>query len=319
MSILRGLLENEEFLLGAGLLSAGTRGQNLGQAALPQFIRAANTANFFQKQKLEKDVKNQISKMDQSGLTEVEKALIRLDPIRGYSAVMKTKQKPKKTVRQMTDPEKTNLNIPITDRATATVDQNDNIIDYKITSETDDRVKDIRKAVNDSKINEVDEALQAIENEIAILVKSGEKNLPGIGIVEGNVPDFLTGKKGLKLRSLVQAYENIRLKKRSGSQVTPNELTRSQSELAGSIKTADENVFLDILKQNRQVLEKQKRLAFAGFDEADVKAYQSSGGLQFVTSPLLNLSLDGSQSDPLDPFAGVSDEQLLQMRGMFAQ
>jgi hypothetical protein len=232
---------------------------------------------------------------------------------------MKTKQKPKKTVRQMTDDEKTNLNIPTTDRATATVDQNDNIIDYKITSETDDRVKDIRKAVNDSKINEVDEALQAIENEIAVLVKSGEKNLPGIGIVEGNVPDFLTGKKGLKLRSLVQAYENIRLKKRSGSQVTPNELTRSQSELAGSIKTADENVFLDILKQNRKVLEKQKRLAFAGFDEADVKAYQSSGGLQFVTSPLLNLSLDGSQSDPLDPFAGVSDEQLLQMKGMFAQ
>ena len=319
MSILRGLLENEEFLLGAGLLSAGTRGQNLGQAALPQFVRAANTANFFQKQKLEKDVKDQISKMDQSGLTEVEKALIRLDPIRGYSAVMKTKQKPKKTVRQMTDDEKTNLNIPTTDRVTATVDQNDNITDYKITSETADRVKDIRKAVNDSKINEVDEALQAIENEIAVLVKSGEKNLPGIGIVEGNVPDFLTGKKGLKLRSLVQAYENIRLKKRSGSQVTPNELTRSQSELAGSIKTADENVFLDILKQNRQVLEKQKRLAFAGFDEADVKAYQSSGGLQFVTSPLLNLSLDGSQSDPLDPFAGVSDEQLLQMRGMFAQ
>ena len=319
MSILRGLLENEEFLLGAGLLSAGTRGQNLGQAALPQFVRAANTANFFQKQKLEKDVKDQISKMDQSGLTEVEKALIRLDPIRGYSAVMKTKQKPKKTVRQMTDDEKTNLNIPTTDRVTATVDQNDNITDYKITSETADRVKDIRKAVNDSKINEVDEALQAIENEIAVLVKSGEKNLPGIGIVEGNVPDFLTGKKGLKLRSLVQAYENIRLKKRSGSQVTPNELTRSQSELAGSIKTADENVFLNILKQNRQVLEKQKRLAFAGFDEADVKAYQSSGGLQFVTSPLLNLSLDGSQSDPLDPFAGVSDEQLLQMRGMFAQ
>jgi hypothetical protein len=286
---------------------------------LPQFVRAANTANFFQKQKLEKDVKDQISKMDQSGLTEVEKALIRLDPIRGYSAVMKTKQKPRKTVRQMTDDEKTNLNIPTTDRVTATVDQNDNITDYKITSETADRVKDIRKAVNDSKINEVDEALQAIENEIAVLIKSGEKNLPGIGIVEGNVPDFLTGKKGLKLRSLVQAYENIRLKKRSGSQVTPNELTRLQAELAGSIKTADENVFLNILKQNRQVLEKQKRLAFAGFDEADVKAYQSSGGLQFVTSPLLNLSLDGSQSDPLDPFAGVSDEQLLQMRGMFAQ
>ena len=122
------------------------------------------------------------------------------------------------------------------------------------------------------------------------------------------------------MRSLVQAYENIRLKKRSGSQVTPSELTRSQAELAGSIKTANENVFLDILKENRKVMEKQKRLAFAGFDEGDVKSYQSQGGLQFFNSPLLNLSLgDSSGSDPLDPFAGMSDEDLLKLRGMFPQ
>lgn len=317
---LRGLLQDEEFLFGAGLLSAGSRGQNLGQAALPQLINAAKTADMFQNKQRVKDVRDEISKMDMSGMTDLEKAILKLDPIRGYSSIMKTRAKPKKTVRQMTDTEKAELNIPAGDRVTATVDQNDNITDYKITSATDSRIKDIRKAVSDSKINDADEALQAIENEVSNVIKSGEKNLPGIGVVQGNVPDFFTSKKGLKLRSLVQAYENIRLKKRSGSQVTPSELTRSQAELAGSIKTANENVFLDILKENRKVMEKQKRLAFAGFDEEDVKYYQSQGGLQFFDSPLLNLSLgDSSGSDPLDPFAGISDEQLLQMRGMFPQ
>ena len=316
---LRGLLQDEQFLLGAGLLSAGSQGQNLGQAALPQLINATRTANMFQNQQNIKDVRDEISKMDMTGLTDLEKAILKIDPIRGYSSIMKNKAKPKKSVRQMTDSEKQELNIPTTDRVTATVDQNDNITDYKFTSKTDDRVKEIRKAVKDSKINEVDEALQAIENEISTLIKSGEKNLPGIGIVQGNVPDFFTEKKGLKLRSLVQAYENIRLKKRSGSQVTPNESTRSQNELAGSIKTANENVFLDILKENRRVLEKQKKLAFAGFDDADVKSYQSQGGLQFITSPILNLSLSGTgnNEDPLNPFANVSDEDLLRMRELY--
>jgi hypothetical protein len=47
MSILRGLLENEEFLLGAGLLSAGTRGQNLGSAILPSLLGAAQVKKAF--------------------------------------------------------------------------------------------------------------------------------------------------------------------------------------------------------------------------------------------------------------------------------
>lgn len=311
---IRGLLQDEEFLFGAGLLSAGSMGQNIGQAALPTLINSVRTANAFQNQQRVRDVRDQIMKMDMTGMSDLEKAILQLDPIRGYSSIMKAKAKPQKSVRQMTDPEKTNLNIPTSDRVTATVDQNDNITDYKITSKTDDRVKDIRKAVKDSKINEVDEALQAIENEISGLIQSGEKNLPGIGIIGGNRPDFLTSREGLKLRSLVQAYENIRLKKRSGSQVTPNELTRSQAELAGSIKTADENVFLDILKENRKVLEKQKKLALAGFDEADILAYQSQGGLQFITSPLMNLSLGG---EPQDPFANISDEDLLKMYELY--
>jgi hypothetical protein len=44
---LRGLLQDEEFLLGAGLLSAGSQGQNIGQATFLALIQAGKTASFF--------------------------------------------------------------------------------------------------------------------------------------------------------------------------------------------------------------------------------------------------------------------------------
>jgi len=44
---LRGLLQDEEFLVAAGLLSAGSQGQNIGQAAFPALLQAGKTASFF--------------------------------------------------------------------------------------------------------------------------------------------------------------------------------------------------------------------------------------------------------------------------------
>ena len=44
---LKGLLQDEEFLLGAGLLSAGSQGQGLGQAVFPQMLQAAKTSAIF--------------------------------------------------------------------------------------------------------------------------------------------------------------------------------------------------------------------------------------------------------------------------------
>ena len=44
---LKGLLQDEEFLLGAGLLSAGSQGQGLGQAVFPQMLQAARTSAIF--------------------------------------------------------------------------------------------------------------------------------------------------------------------------------------------------------------------------------------------------------------------------------
>ena len=44
---LKGLLEDENFLIGAGLLTAGAKGQSLGEAAFPTIINAAKTKKAF--------------------------------------------------------------------------------------------------------------------------------------------------------------------------------------------------------------------------------------------------------------------------------
>ena len=44
---LRGLLQDEEFLLGAGLLTAGSQGQHVGQAVFPSMIQAAKVKKAF--------------------------------------------------------------------------------------------------------------------------------------------------------------------------------------------------------------------------------------------------------------------------------
>lgn len=44
---LRGLLQDEEFLLGAGLLTAGSKGQSAGEAIFPSLIQAAKIKKSF--------------------------------------------------------------------------------------------------------------------------------------------------------------------------------------------------------------------------------------------------------------------------------
>ena len=45
---LRGLLEDENFLIGAGLLTAGSKGQSLAESAFPTIINAAKTQKMFE-------------------------------------------------------------------------------------------------------------------------------------------------------------------------------------------------------------------------------------------------------------------------------
>jgi len=107
---LKGLLQDEEFLLGAGLLSAGSQGQGLGQAVLPQMLRAANISNAFQEKQRKTDFRDAVSKMDQTGFSDIEKALIRFDPIKGYEMVSKNKRS--KANRLLTDEEVSKLKLP---------------------------------------------------------------------------------------------------------------------------------------------------------------------------------------------------------------
>jgi len=46
---LRGLLEDENFLIGAGLLTAGSKGQSLAESAFPTIVNAAKTKKAFEK------------------------------------------------------------------------------------------------------------------------------------------------------------------------------------------------------------------------------------------------------------------------------
>ena len=107
---LKGLLQDEEFLLGAGLLSAGSQGQNIGQAALPQMLRAANISNAFQEKQRKTDFRDAVGKMDQTGFSDLEKALIKFDPIKGYEMISKNKRS--KANRLLTDEEVSKLKLP---------------------------------------------------------------------------------------------------------------------------------------------------------------------------------------------------------------
>ena len=89
---IRGLLQDEEFLFGAGLLSAGSMGQSIGQAAFPQLINAARTANMFQNQQRMTDLRNQISDMDMSGMSDLEKALVAADPFKALPLLQKKRR-----------------------------------------------------------------------------------------------------------------------------------------------------------------------------------------------------------------------------------
>ena len=91
--ILSDLLQDEQFLFGAGLLSAGSMGQNLGQAALPSMINAARTANLFQNQQRMNDLRETISDSDMSGFTDIEKALIAADPFKGLQIIQNKKKR----------------------------------------------------------------------------------------------------------------------------------------------------------------------------------------------------------------------------------
>lgn len=277
---LKGLLQDEEFLFAAGLLQQGSQGKSIGEGAFPSLIQAAQIKKSFAP--TVNKTKSVFDKSKGENVLATDKQIAENPD--NYSPYRESNKS--KSVRPLTDNQKLGLDLNKNDNATGTFDGAGNLVDYKISSKIDDRMGKIGKAVKNSSLQESDEALKALENYIVDLKSQGYENLPGIGLVQGRTPGAAISAEGKKLRSLVSAYENITLKKRSGAAVTPSELTRVQAELAGAIKTADENVLLDVIRRNRNVLEKQKKTVFAAYRLEDVNIYQDKGGLGYFQSPL---------------------------------
>ena len=277
---LKGLLQDEEFLFAAGLLQQGSQGKSIGEGAFSSLIQAGKIKKAFTP--TVNKTKSVFDKNKGENVLATDKQIAENPD--NYSPYRESNKS--KSVRPLTDNQKLGLDLNKNDNVTGTFDGAGNLVDYKISSKIDDRMGKIGKAVKDSSLQESDEALKALENYIVNLKSQGYENLPGIGLLQGRTPGAAISAEGKKLRSLVSAYENITLKKRSGAAVTPSELTRVQAELAGAIKTADENVLLDVIRRNRNVLEKQKKTVFAAYRPEDVNIYQEKGGLGYFQTPL---------------------------------
>ena len=282
-----GLLGNPNFLIGANMIGQGVKGQDPFSSLMPSLIQAAQVkkafapSGFRQLSIAEKKAKGlPIEKEFQIDLSSGKVSQI------GGSGVTVNVGGQVKSRIKATPKEKDHLGYQQADDVVLTKDVDGNILADDLRSSVDTRMKNIGVAVEKTKLLEADDALRELENFIALQQKKGVKNLPGIGVLGGKTPDWATSKDGLKNRALLAAYENITLKKRSGAAVTPSELTRVQNELAGAASTADEEVFLDILRTNRKILEKQKNATFAIHRKEDVQAYQEAGGLSLYNSPL---------------------------------
>jgi len=283
--------EDAEIALGAGYDSSKTYQRNLDTNQVSQVTGASGTEKGY-KILSKEEVEKEYPMLDSSIAWQKNLDDDKVSKVGGAPTAIFNIGDKVKTQIKATNPEKLSLGYQEGDDVILTKDVLGNIVDTKLVSSVDQRMQVIGEAVKDTNLQDADDALRNLENYIVYLKKEGFDNLPGIGTFGGMRPDVATSKEGLKLRALVAAYENITLKKRSGAAVTPSELARVQNELAGSAKTADESVFLDVLKLNRQILEKQKTATFAIHRKSDVDAYWESGGLSLYETPLSELSTE---------------------------
>lgn len=204
--ILSDLLQDEQFLFGAGLLSAGSMGQNLGQAALPQLIRSANTANYFQRQQAQKDVADQISNMDMTGLSDIEKAILKLDPIKGYETISKNRRSLQNKTRTLSDEEV--INAGFRKGSIVQEDKDGNLIVRQAPSEGGVEKSATRKTV----ISSINKILKEVDQ-------------VGTGFIEGNLKSLSTpfSKKQARFRADTKGLELNVIKALRGAQVSAAE------------------------------------------------------------------------------------------------
>jgi len=287
-----GLLGNisQGALLGSAIYSQGVQGKDPFAALLPAVAQTAQLQQYLTPKK-----KENFRALTAKEFENLKSQGVNLDPNKGYQINEKNNE-----IKQIGSGQTINIGGTQKVASAATPDdiktlglnekddvivfkKNNEIVDYKVNSYFDKRVQNIGKAVKDSKISEVDQSLKDIEDFIQGLEG---KNLPGVGLVQGNIPGFFTSEAGNELRALVSKFSNITLQKRSGAAVTPSEFGRLQKELVGAVDTPDEKTFLKILKRAREGLEKQKKQVFAPYRKNDLEQYFNSGGLSLYEQPI---------------------------------
>jgi hypothetical protein len=281
----QGLLGNisDRAILGAAIYGQGLQGKDPLASFFPALTQTAQVKKLMTPKKA-----NKFRALSSQEFENLKAQGVNLDPNKGYQINERTNE-----IKQIGSGQTINIGDTQKVASAATPEdikllglnekddvivfkKNNQIVDYKVNSYFDKRVERIGKAVKDSKLSEVDQSLKDIEDFIEGL---DGKNLPGVGLVEGNIPGLLASEAGNELRALIQKYSNIKLQKRSGAAVTPSEFGRLQTELVGAVKTPDEETFLRILKRNREGLEKQKKQVFAPYRQDDLQQYFDSGGL----------------------------------------
>ena len=305
-----GLLSNipQAAILGSAIYGQGIQGRDPFSALLPAVTQTAQLQQYLTPKK-----KENFRALTAKEFENLKSQGVNLDPNKGYQINEKNNE-----IKQIGSGQTINIGGTqkvasagtLKDKEFLGLNKNDDVIvfkknneivDFKVNSFSDNRLKDIAKAVKDSKLSDVDLALKDIEDYIKGLEG---KDLPGVGLVQGNIPGFATSEAGNELRALISKYSNITLKERSGAAVTPNEFERFQKELVGALTTPDEKTFLKILKNNRQALEKQKKQVFAAYRDQDLDNYFKSGGLSFYEetqqkTPFLGLTLTPEQIQSL--------------------
>jgi len=203
---LKGLLQDEEFLLGAGLLSAGSQGQSIGQAALPQLIKAANISNAFQEKQRKTDFRDAVSKMDQTGFSDIEKALIKFDPIKGYEMISKNRRAANNKTRTLSEEEV--VKGGFRKGSIVQEDKDGNLIVRQAPSEGGVEKSATRKTVISS-INKI----------------LGDVDKVGTGFIEGNLKSLTTpfSKKQARFRADTKGLELNVIKALRGAQVSAAE------------------------------------------------------------------------------------------------
>jgi len=203
---LKGLLQDEEFLLGAGLLSAGSQGQSIGQAALPQLIKAANISNAFQERQRKTDFRDAVAEMDQTGFSDIEKALIKFDPIKGYEMISKNRRAANNKTRTLSEEEV--VKGGFRKGSIVQEDKDGNLIVRQAPSEGGVEKSATRKTVISS-INKI----------------LGDVDKVGTGFIEGNLKSLTTpfSKKQARFRADTKGLELNVIKALRGAQVSAAE------------------------------------------------------------------------------------------------